>query len=113
MDRNIILLLVMLLAELSFAFVCLVAYLEVQQCQQLVISLCSKPNLLCLWQFQVGGIYGTAHSTRIHEIWSNPQLRPRFGFYNQFSFQALQTRPKGCQGCQKIKNFMPNQILAV
>ena len=32
---------------------------------------------------------------------------------SQSSFQALRTHPQGCQGCQKIKNFMPNQILAV
>ena len=33
--------------------------------------------------------------------------------YSQFLFQALRTRPQGYQGCQKIKNFMPNKILAV
>ena len=32
---------------------------------------------------------------------------------SQFSFQALRTRPQGCQWCQKIKIFIQNQILAV
>ena len=30
-----------------------------------------------------------------------------------FLFQALRTRPQGCQECQKIKIFMQYQILAV
>ena len=42
------------------------------------------------------------HNTRLHSVRCS-----------QFSFQALRTHPQGCQGCQKIKNFMPNQILAV
>ena len=32
---------------------------------------------------------------------------------SKFLFQALQMRPQGCQGCLRIKNFMPSQILVV